>query len=496
MIKQLIRPARLLGVLAAGLALALPWQSAQAEHDIRGITNQTTFNLYAYPANIPLPEGTSLPMWLFGDMNGTQTDANGNPYYLPQYPGPTLIVNQGDDVTINVTNWGIPDPVSIVVTGHEVSASGGSPGRVTQAAALGEMVTYTFTASQPGTYIYHSLDGPNPGLHVEMGLLGVIIVRPTGYDADTNRTAYGADGTDYDQEFLYLLTEVDPDIHLQVSVGHYNHFTNSDRYAKIWFVNGRVFPDLFEDDFSPLYPNQPYKSLALAHPGDRVLVRNVNAGHDSHPFHYHGENLQFIARDGRILSSDGSIANLGRSDNTINSAPKQAIDAIWVWTGKDLGWDIYGPVDDAATCTDDGSVPGSIANNMADDASEAASPGDVTQWTLCHDDMCVDDVDNETGLATPDGFDDFNYEYCADHGEPLPVTLPGPNELAFGAWYSGSPFLGDLGELPPGEGGLNPFAGYFFVWHSHAEKELTTFNIFPGGSLSAVAVLPPFVPID
>ena len=70
------------------------------------------------------------------------------------------------------------------------------------------------------------------------------------------------------------------------------------------------------------------------------------------------------------------------------------------------------------------------------------------------------------------------------------------SELAFGAWYSGSPFLGDLGELPPGEGGLNPFAGYFFVWHSHAEKELTTFDIFPGGTLSAVVVLPPDVPID
>ena len=40
------------------------------------------------------------------------------------------------------------------------------------------------------------------------------------------------------------------------------------------------------------------------------------------------------------------------------------------------------------------------------------------------------------------------------------------------------------------------FGGYFFVWHSHAEKELTTFDIFPGGSLSAVVVLPPYVDIQ
>ena len=480
-----MRPRRLLGVLVVGLGLALQASHAQAVHDIRGITGPT-FNLYAFPYNIPLPEGTSLHMWLFGDLAAgtTATHPEGAGYSLPQYPGPTLIVNQGETVTINVTNYGIPQPVSLVVTGHEVTAAGGTAGLVTQAAGLYQTASYSFTASQPGTYIYHSLDGPNPGLHVEMGLLGVLIVRPA--DFATNRSAYGVAGTEYDQEFLYLLTEVDPDIHLEMERGHYNHFTNSDRFAKVWFVNGRVFPDLFQPDFDPLFPSQPYKSLAMANPGDRVLVRNVNPGQDSHPFHYHGENLTFIARDGRILSSNGTSANLGRSDNTLNSAPKQSIDAIWQWTGKELGWDSYGPVD--TDCTDDGSVAGSIANNMADDASEAANPTDPTLWLICHDDTCND--------GNGDGFDDANYEYCPDHGSPLPVALPGVAELALGAWWSGSPFLGDVGDLPPGEGGLNPFGGYFFVWHSHAEKELTTFDIFPGGTLSAVVVLPPFVPID
>lgn len=442
MIKHPAWSGRLLGVLAAGLALVLPWQPAQAQHDIRGITGPS-FNLYTYPANIPLPEGTSLYMWLFGDALGgaNATHPEGVGYALPQYPGPTLVVDEGDEVTITVTNYGIPQPVSLLVTGHEVTALGGSEGVFTRQAGLYETVTYSFTAEQPGTYVYHSAGAPNPGLHVEMGLLGVLIVRPD--DFDTSRTAYGAGTeTDYDQEFLYLLTEVDPDIHFEMERGHYTHFTNADRFAKIWFVNGRVFPDLFEDDYSPIYPFQPYSALAKAHPRDRVLVRNVNPGQDSHPFHYHGENLTYIARDGRMLSSDGTTANLGRSDNTINSPPKQAIDAIWTWTGKDLGWDIYGH-DDEHTCKDD---------------------------------------DND-GWADDDA--DYPGEWCADHGKPFPVTLPGPGELAFGAWYSGSPFLGDAGDLPPGEGGLNPFAGYFFVWHSHAEKELTTFDIFPGGTLSA-----------
>ncbi len=110
---------------------------------------------------------------------------------------------------------------------------------------------------------------------------------------------------------------------------------------------------------------------------------------------------------------------------------------------------------------------------------------DANPGVMCHDDTCAD--------ADGDGFDDTNHEYCADHGKPLPVSLPGVGDLAFGGWWSGSPFLGDVGDLPPGEGGLNPFGGYFLVWHSHAEKELTTYNIFPGGSLSAVVVLPPYV---
>jgi hypothetical protein len=76
------------------------------------------------------------------------------------------------------------------------------------------------------------------------------------------------------------------------------------------------------------------------------------------------------------------------------------------------------------------------------------------------------------------------------------VTLPGVQDLTLGGWWSGSPFLGDTGDLPPGEGGLNPYGGYFLVWHSHAEKELTTFDIFPGGSLSSVVVLPPDVEIQ
>jgi len=479
MTNTLKRPGRLFGVLLLGLGLALPWlRAGAAEHEIRGITGPT-FDLYAFPFNINLPEGTSLYMWGYGDGNAgaNATHTAGQGYGLPQYPGPTLVVTEGQTVTINLTNLGVPNPVSIVVTGHDVTATCiigiCTDGLVTTASSnSSQTVAYTFTAGEPGTYVYHSLDGPNPGLQVEMGLFGVLIVRPAAPD-----TVYGLNTlTDYNQEFLYLLSEADPEVHQEMERGHYNHFTNYERFATIYFVNGRVFPDLFQGDYNPLFPHQPYQSLALSHPGDRVLVREVNAGHDSHPFHHHGENMRFVGRDGRMLSSNGLVSDLGRSDNTLNSAPKQSVDMLWTWTGKDLNWDIYGPID--TDCTD-------ANNNMADDASEG---GDPDLLVMCHDDNCND--------GDGDGFDDVNHEYCPDHGNALPVSLPGVADLTLGGWWSGSPFLGDVGDLPPGEGGLNPFGGYFFVWHSHAEKELTTFDIFPGGSLSAVVVLPPYVPIN
>jgi FtsP/CotA-like multicopper oxidase with cupredoxin domain len=456
---KLTKRALLAAVLALGPA---SWVTAEAAgHAIRGITPLATsgasFNLYAAPFNISLPEGSSLHMWGFGDLSGgsTATHPEGNGYMLPQYPGPTLIVTEGEPVTINLTNYGVPDPVSIVVTGHKVDALGGQDGLLTKSAApFGQgpnSTSYTFTAGKPGTYVYHSLDGQNPGLHTEMGLVGTLIVRP----ADGSQTAYGAGtGTDYDQEYLYMLTEADPNVHFQMERGHYAHFTNNDRFATIYFVNGRVYPDLVQGDYNPLFPFQPYQSLAQSHPSDKVLVRTVNAGHDSHPFHYHGENHTFIGRDGHMLSSDGIVADLGRSDNTINSAAKQTVDTLWSWSSRGLGWDIYGP-----------NNPHSCNGNSVADGTDA-------------------------------DFDPVTREYCPDHGKAMPVDLPGIADLTLGGFWSGSPYMGDVGDLPPGEGGLNPNGGYFFVWHSHAEKELTTFDIFPGGSLSAMVVLPTSVDIQ
>ena len=95
-------------------------------------------------------------------------------------------------------------------------------------------------------------------------------------------------------------------------------------------------------------------------------------------------------------------------------------------------------------------------------------------------------------VSTPE----YTYtEPLEDHCRAIPVVFPSVQSLVVGQFYSGTPYLGGQGSLPPGEGGFNPTGGYFFMWHSHAEKELTTNNIFPGGMLTFGIVEHPETPI-
>ena len=126
-------------------------------------TTGPTFNLKATDGYISTPDGNSLYMWGYAEASGSF-----------QMPGPTLCVNQGDTVTVNLTNE-LSEPVSIVfpgqigVTASMVTGSGVS-GLFTLEAAPGETVSYSFVADEPGTYLYES--GTEPHKQVQMGLRG------------------------------------------------------------------------------------------------------------------------------------------------------------------------------------------------------------------------------------------------------------------------------------------------------------------------------------
>lgn len=380
-----------------------------------------------------------------------------------QYPGPTLIVKQGDTVKIVLNNT-LPTPVSIIFPGmQDVAATGGNPGLLTRearAVPLSEKAvvagpTYTFVADKPGTYLYHS--GTNADLQVEMGLVGALIIRPTGYDMGTkashpNRKSYEQPGTNYDRENLFLLSEMDPAIHWTVYSQVFSNMSisvdTSTIKPSIWFINGRNAPDTLLEDHVDWLPTQPYNSLPRMHAGERLLMRVVSAGRDLHPFHHHGNHATPIARDGRVLESAlGLGPDVTSPDFTVRAIPGQTMDLIFEWTGKGIGWDVYG--------------------------TNAINPH------TCN------------GLDVPSNvFDSTTKEWCGDHNKPIPVVLPGALDLTFGESYSGSPYLGMTGALPQGHPGLNTTGGYYHMWHSHNEKEITTDNIFPGGMMSMLIVEP------
>ncbi len=439
-------------VFAAVLLLTGSGQAA-----IDGISGPT-FNLTAKVDHISTADGGSILLWGYADDDdqaGFGTRA--------QYPAPTMIVNQGETVTINLTNGlsvsaGDVPNVSMVFPGQDVTASCSTagtdtcpPGTLTMEAETdGDVVSYTFIASNAGTYTYHS--GTNPGLQVEMGLTGALIVRPA-----TNGQAYGHADTAFDFEELFFLSEMDPRIHAEVEFNGVNTPELQallDNYvSNYWFINGRTAPDNFSESYVNWLPTQPYKCVPRMHPGDKLLMRVVGGGRDMHPFHHHGEHALIIARDGRMLqSAPGAGPNLAVSVFTTPSIPGKTSDAIFEWTGKDLNWDIYGGTD----------------VNMPHDCNGKA-----------------------VGVAQDPGapeFDPVTHEYCADHGKIFPVVMPEKLDTGFGGWWSGSPYLGSLGDLPPGEGGLNPNGGFSFMWHSHTEKELTNWDIFPGGMLTMMII--------
>jgi FtsP/CotA-like multicopper oxidase with cupredoxin domain len=442
------RKSLLTGVI---LLLVLSIPPVAGAYDIPGFTG-TTFNLTTGTGRATTGDGNSVYMWMYGVQGQTV-----------QYPGPTIIVNQNDNVTINLTNT-LPVPVSLVVDGIPVTATTVSgtalPGVLTKEVPADNGVTavaYTFTASQPGTYVYHS--GTNPPLQVEMGLLGVIIVRPTGFNAATNRIAYGDAETAYDHEKLLLLTDMDIRVHDAVLRGNYTNIDFADYFDIYWFINGRTLPDTLSTTAAPWLTYQPYDALVLINPGQKVLYRIANASRDPHPMHTHGNSHLVIGKQGRFLSS-GAGADLSNKAFTSVVYPGDTVDAIMTWTGAGMGWDIYGHANDVDN-PPTGNFPG---------------PEDI--------DVNKDGVFDTCGALEP-------FEDPADHCQPFPVTLPSRQDLTFGQFYTGTPFLGTpLGSLPPGQGGFTPPGSLVFMQHSHNEKELTNANIFPGGMATFLVVVP------
>ena len=424
--------------------------AVQAHAMVNGVQGPN-FNFTATSGFLSIPEGNSILFWGFANDGGTV-----------QYPGPTMLVTEGDVVTVTLTNE-LDMPVSILFPGQTgvVAAEVSAPtteGLMALEAEPGGVVSYTFTASHPGTYLYQS--GTRPELQLEMGLFGALIVYPVS-NGDM-KLAYDSEDTMYDTEFLFLFSAIDPAVHYLIETGKMAEIDRTESVPTYFFINGRGAPDTMAPPYVKWLPSQPYNCMPMMHPGERLLMRLANSTWLLHPFHFHGNNATSVARDGRLLSSATAAgADLGISNFTIKGVPGRTEDAIFTWTGAKLGWDMYGHEQDRDE-PPTGNFPG---------------PEDIDH----NGNGVFDSVPLEPG------------EYEPDHGKPLPVELPVVQDMAFGGMYGGSPFLGTSGTLPPGEGGLNPNGAFGYMWHSHKEKEMLNGDIFPGGMMTMLMINHPDV---
>jgi FtsP/CotA-like multicopper oxidase with cupredoxin domain len=470
---------RLLSIATAALVF-----TGAAHAAAPGITGPT-FNLTAQGAFINQPDGNQVYSWGYG-CNGAPTG------FLPtaiagatcntmQIPGPTLIVTEGQTVTVNLLN-GLPTSAgntSILFPGFNVTATGGVTGLLTTEAAPAGTVSYSFVAGSPGTRAYYS--GTQGDLQVEMGLYGAIIVLPktvpanctTGLaaanlrveavhgeaDFRLSQSAYDHPDTCYDREYLFQFSEMDLNIHraaqAQVSdpkriaaraggataAGCPLEVPTEPYHPGYFLINGRSMPDDMDPNYDAPYPHQPYNGNPHMHPGELTLLRVIGQGRWEHPFHEHANHVRILARDGNpIISGSTTPLTYGASTGattvagqalagllmfTTDTFPGQSFDGIFYFTGRGLNWDMYAH----------------YPNSTDPNALLTCSP-DANGY-------------NTINSPTPASVSAINYfEWCQDHNKPLeanplgdvnsggPMTLPNANIFTNGAWYGGSPYLG------------------------------------------------------
>jgi len=493
-------------LLPIATAAALMFATA-AQAAAPGITGPT-FNLQAQAAYINQPDGNQVYSWGFG-CNGAPTGfapaaVTGANCPAMQIPAPTLIVTEGQTVTVNLTN-NLPRSAgntSILFPGFNVTPTGGVTGLLTNEAAPGGTVSYSFVAGSPGTRAYYS--GTQGDLQVEMGMYGAVIVLPAHVPANCtsglaaanllveaahgeadfrlSQAAYDHPDTCYDREYLFQFSEMDINIHraalAQVSdpkrvaacatsattIGCPLEVPTEPYRPAYFLINGRSMPDDMDPNYDAPYPHQPYNGNPHMHPGELTLLRVIGQGRWEHPFHEHANHVRILARDGNpIISSSTTPLNYGASTGgttvagqalagllmfTTDTFPGQTFDGIFYFTAKGLNWDAY-------------------AHNPNSSDPSAVLP--------CYPDANGYYTVNSTPAA-PVGTINY-FEWCQDHNKPLeanplgdvngggPMTLPNPNIFANGAWYGGSPYLGPdatvRGDstLPAANGNMNASSG-------------------------------------
>lgn len=371
------------------------------------------------------------------------------------FPAPIIDVTQGDDVFITLRNIGNhnpfapEDPHTIHLHGmHVTSQNDGFPETSWEVPFPGTGVYY-FRAESPGTYMWHC--HVEASEHVQMGMYGALIIRPS---KSAYNSVYGGFTKDtYDHEYVVLLSDIETKAHQFIQtascaegevacapvVDHYN-FIDYDPDA--WVVNGRAFPDTVHGT---------YDASACVATADRGLVTDPNAPFPG-PGFFNGCNPEFSGPPDGFLTGSNNVATYeplvsGRLNSrvllrVINMGYEAAPWHIHGWHFRTVGKDAR-PIKPVAQ-------PNSFTLNIAS--------GETYDLIITADDLTA------VGLNASES----NF-----YGQPNEIA-----EIA-GSCPGGVPCNGSM------NGVTNE---YWFPMHTHDDYKVTNFGEYPGGQLSIIHI--------
>ena len=316
----------------------------------------TSLSLVASDGYMTVPGRETDPVYIFGfvpvDPNLSVDQLEATYKGHTKHTAPHLNFLQNDDIRITLTNLGLvqrpdlTDSHTIHWHGFDVPSplNDGVP-EVSIAVPIGKQVTYFYRPHREGTYMYHCHFEDVE--HVQMGMTGIVFVRPLQDGASINgftKFAYndGDGSTGYHRHFAILLNEVwknfhDGDRDIQESI--------ATDYNPQWFtLNGRCYPQTVLPNDDPSLPanlrigthnanfdttdySQPNSALIQVNPGERVLVRLANLGYQQHAMQLPGIPMHVIGQDASLLRN-GTV-DTSYWTNTLYIGPGEARDVLF-----------------------------------------------------------------------------------------------------------------------------------------------------------------------
>ncbi len=218
-------------------------------------------DLCATTGSVTMPDAVVIPVWgyVLGDCTTTAGTAT--------LPSPVIEITAGDTLTVTLYN-GLTENVSLIFSGQT-----SPPDYI--GVAPGDSATYTIAPTTPGTFGYES--GMNTAIQTSMGLYGAFIVNST-----TPNQAYDDVSTAFDWEAVLVLSELDPALNANPA-----GFDLLQYHPTYWLINGKAYPDT---------------ELIAGAPGERVLLRYLNAAGQNQTMSLLGAYQTIIAQDGYPLT--------------------------------------------------------------------------------------------------------------------------------------------------------------------------------------------------